>query len=484
MFELLLQADKSMSDGLLDQAERTYWQLIELDPTNAIAVACVARISLKRGDGRLARTFADRAIGIDPDSIVARKVIHALEEGAALPEDSSTPDINLRGAERLEALSRRRRSRLGGDEGGEGAKSSGRARTSGRGNPAKPAAAAPAPTPGSVKPVRGRTQPDQLEPLPAEPLRERRETGRLAAAAAAAAAAAREPTHTRREPHHAMPTGRRMFEPRPVNSAPDPFAAAEMAAAVAAVDEMDEPYESEPSAELAVEVEMQVEATAEGVADTAAEVAAEHAARGEANAEAAAEVQAAADAEDAAEIEAAAEAEAEPGADAAVSAEPAPDALDAAHVMEAVDATGVGESVALRLAFLSSPIPEAPAEPEAEAAEPEPTAKPWPEVADRELAAAGFPEPDTDQAEMSEEIAETQALREAMAMVLPAQNVDDTAGEPRAGLEDPAATPDPAETEPQTHSAEAPPDASAPEEAPADHDSAPRKKGLFRRFRG
>ena len=464
MFELLLQADKSMSDGLLDQAERTYWQLIELDPTNAIAVACVARISLKRGDGRLARTFADRAIGIDPDSIVARKVIHALEEGAALPEDSSTPDINLRGAERLEALSRRRRGRLGGDEGGEGAKPSGRARTSGRGNPAKPAAAAPAPTPGSVKPVRGRTQPDQLEPLPAEPLRE--------------------PTHTRHEPHHAMPTGRRMFEPRPINAAPDPFAAAEMAAAVAAVDAMDEPYESAPSAELAAEAEAQVEATAEGAADTAAEVAAEHAARGEANAQAAAEVQAAADVEDAAEIEAAAEAAAALGADAAVSAEPAPDALDAAHVMEAVDATGVGESVALRLAFLSSPIPEAPAEPEAEAAEPEPTAKPGPEVADRELAAAGFPEPDTDQAEMSEEIAETQALREAMAMVLPAQNVDDTAGEPRAGLEDKAATPDPAETEPQTHSAEAPPDANAPEEAPANHDSAPRKKGLFRRFRG
>ena len=468
MFELLLQADKSMSDGLLDQAERTYWQLIELDPTNAIAVACVARISLKRGDGRLARTFADRAIDIDPDNIVARKVIHALEEGGALPEDSGTPDINLRGAERLEALSRRRTSRLGGDEGGEGAESRGRARTSG-GNPAKPAAAAPAPTPGSVKPVRGRTQPDQLEPLPAAPLRERRRTGRLAAAAAAAAAAAREPTHTRHEPHHAMPTGRRMFEPRPVNAAPDPFAAAEMAAAVAAVDEMDEPYESEPSAELAVEVEMQVEATAEGVADTAAEVAAEHAARGEANAEAAAEPVAA---------------EAEPGADAAVSAEPAPDALDAAHVMEAVDATGVGESVALRLAFLSSPIPEAPAEPEAEAAEPEAAAQPGPEVADRELAAAGSPEPDADQAEMSEEIAETQALREAMAMVLPAQNVDDTADEPRAVLEYKAPSPDPAQTEPQTHSAEAPPDANAPEEAPANHDSAPRKKGLFRRFRG
>ena len=46
MFELLLQADKALAEGLLDQAERTYWQLIELDPTNAIAVAGLARVSL------------------------------------------------------------------------------------------------------------------------------------------------------------------------------------------------------------------------------------------------------------------------------------------------------------------------------------------------------------------------------------------------------------------------------------------------------
>jgi hypothetical protein len=443
MFELLLQADKSLSDGLLDQAERTYWQLIELDPTNAIAVAGLARISLQRGDGRVARTFADRALGIDPDSIVARKVIHALEEGAALPEEWSTPDINLRGAERLEALGRRHTSRLGGDEGGEGAAWSGWARTSGRGKPAQLPVPVPAPTPRSVKPIRGKI-------------------GRLAAAAAAAAAAVREPTHTRHEPHHAMHTGRRMFEPRPVNAAPDPFAAAEMAAVVAAVGAMDEPYESEPSAELAAEVETagrdeadteaaaRVEATAEGVADTVAEAAAALEATARVEAKAAAEC----DAGEPPEVEPRAEPEPATAIDtaaaveAATAAEPGPDALDAAHVMEAVDATGVGESVALRLASLLSPIPEAPAEPEAEAD------------------------------------AETQAPREAMAVALLSQNVDDTAGEPGAALEYEATTHDPAETEPQTHCAEAPPDADAPEEAPADHDSAPRKWGLFRRFRG
>ena len=89
MFELLLQADRAMSSGLLDQAERTYWQLIELDPTNAIAVAGLARIALERGDRRLARTFADQALAIDPDSIAARKVILALDDGTSAPAGPS-----------------------------------------------------------------------------------------------------------------------------------------------------------------------------------------------------------------------------------------------------------------------------------------------------------------------------------------------------------------------------------------------------------
>ena len=75
MFELLLQADKALAGGLLDQAEKTYWQLIELDPTNAIAVASLARIALDRGDERMARDFAERALEIDPDSILARLVV-------------------------------------------------------------------------------------------------------------------------------------------------------------------------------------------------------------------------------------------------------------------------------------------------------------------------------------------------------------------------------------------------------------------------
>jgi len=72
MFELLLQADKSLADGALAQAERTYWQLVDLDPSNAIAFSGLARVALARGDERLARGFADRALDLDPESVTPR----------------------------------------------------------------------------------------------------------------------------------------------------------------------------------------------------------------------------------------------------------------------------------------------------------------------------------------------------------------------------------------------------------------------------
>jgi tetratricopeptide (TPR) repeat protein len=245
MFELLLQADKALAAGSLDQAEKTYWQIIELDPANAIAVAGLARVSIERGDERRARTFADRALGIDPESIAARWVLQTLENkatGTAEPDVMAGP---LRAAEQLEALSRRRGADSAGTE--EITKSSasrrGAAKAKGQALATPPAA----PTRGS----RGRTRPDQIGPLPSEPLRERRQAGRLAAAAAAAAAAAREPVQPRHEPHHAMPMGRRLFEPGQLKSPPsDAFSDAEMAAVVEAVDALDD---TAPTATIAPE---------------------------------------------------------------------------------------------------------------------------------------------------------------------------------------------------------------------------------------
>lgn len=301
MFELLLQADRAVSEGLLDQAERTYWQLVELEPTNAIAVVGLARVSLERGDERMARMFADRASAMDPENLAARRIIEALER--RIPGDiaAEAPDLPLIAAQRLGALSSRRNAGSHRPEegtgtvaaasagpataatarGARGVASGGRhdvtaeaatGKPAGRGRrkrkdeeagaatasqaprrpAAKPAKAAqPAPADhaatlhaasGSSRGPRFRLRPDPIPQLPSEPLTERRRAGRLAAAAAAAAAAAmQQPAHLpRHEPHHAMPSrpGRVDAEKLRV-PAQDPYAAAEAAAVVEAVDAVD-----------------------------------------------------------------------------------------------------------------------------------------------------------------------------------------------------------------------------------------------------
>ena len=169
MFEVLLQADMALASGALDQAERSYWQLIELDPANAIAVVGLARVSMERGDHRLARTFADRALAMDPEMVAAKRILETLNGGAAEAPGSEQPDLPLLAAQRLEALGRRRAAAA--QDGGVDARAGG-------GKPGK----------------RGKEAVDEtrkpLPQLPAEPLAERRQAGRQAAAAAAAAAEA------------------------------------------------------------------------------------------------------------------------------------------------------------------------------------------------------------------------------------------------------------------------------------------------------
>jgi len=256
MFELLLQADRALADGALDQAERTYWQLIELDPKNAIALAGLARVALERGDEKAARKYADRALGLDPDSFAARRVLDSLAHAGSNPAGDDLMAAPMLAAERLEALSRRRGTEAGATTHVEPAADAASELDAEPGEPAQKKvsgaarhAAAKTAGPETVEVIgkagrdsRGRTSPDQIGALPAEPLRERRKAGRLAAAAAAAAAAAREPVRTRHEPHHAMPIGRRYFEPSDLAPGSDAgFSEAEMAAAVEAVDAVDEP---------------------------------------------------------------------------------------------------------------------------------------------------------------------------------------------------------------------------------------------------
>jgi hypothetical protein len=364
---------------------------------------------------------------------------------------------------------------------------------------------------------RGRTRPDQIGPLPSEPLQERRKAGRLAAAAAAAAAAAREPVRPRHEPHHAMPIGRRFFGLDDLKTpTADDFSAAEMAAAVEAVDALDgsdvveTTHSSRPGPARDIRVGDQadllgaVEATAadESIALRIAlvggtddlEAAEREAARvvdEEANdafeaAEAIAssalhgwdtprlETRARIAGFDADEFEAA-EAKAEAAMSAADSAEtPAPALTSPASFVD---------------------FGEADADPDADAAEAAAVAEAVQEVTEAEAAMdaepvtarKSFPQHPAD--EPSEEDAETQALREALAMVLQgegdAEDVDAAVSRHRTAGAAPPSKSGPKAVPESTPAADTPADttADAPAATESSSESAPRKGGLFRRIK-
>ncbi len=97
MIELVLEAERAMSFGLLDQAERLYRQASEADPRNAIAVVGLAKVAIERGDEDEALALGDRALSIDPDNLAARRLVERLREirahraGLPLPARSQQP---------------------------------------------------------------------------------------------------------------------------------------------------------------------------------------------------------------------------------------------------------------------------------------------------------------------------------------------------------------------------------------------------------
>lgn len=205
MFELLLQADKSLAVGALVQAERTYWQLVDLDPSNAMALAGLARVALARGDQRLAQDFADRALRIDPENVAARHILEVLEHGEVAPDLLDSHAQQMIAARSLEVLGRRHKAdsapvRIASDDEDE-----------------LDAAAE----------IDAAAELDDTMPAPT--------------VAEASAQAAPTPVRARHEPHHAMPVGRRYFEPEVLRAPPaDQFAKAEMAALIEAVEAVDD----------------------------------------------------------------------------------------------------------------------------------------------------------------------------------------------------------------------------------------------------
>ncbi len=94
MIELLLGAERALTAGLVDQAERLYRQAADGDPQNSIAVVGLARVALERGDEPEAWRLARRALGIDPENVAAQRLAGRLEEiwayrGELLPDVAS-----------------------------------------------------------------------------------------------------------------------------------------------------------------------------------------------------------------------------------------------------------------------------------------------------------------------------------------------------------------------------------------------------------
>lgn len=80
MIELLLQADRLLTVDLVDQAEAIYRRVAEQDPNNAIAVVGLARCALAREQDREAYQLAVRALAIDPQNDLARRLEARLDE--------------------------------------------------------------------------------------------------------------------------------------------------------------------------------------------------------------------------------------------------------------------------------------------------------------------------------------------------------------------------------------------------------------------
>jgi uncharacterized protein HemY len=98
MMELLVEAERYLSHGLLDHAERLFRQVADADPRSSIAAVGLARVALERGDDATAYAFGRKAVAIDPENPAAHHLVLRLEEvvrgrGDSLPTDAEIAHI-------------------------------------------------------------------------------------------------------------------------------------------------------------------------------------------------------------------------------------------------------------------------------------------------------------------------------------------------------------------------------------------------------
>ena len=80
MIEQILQADRLLQVDQVDKARDIYQRIVDLDPGNSIATVGLARCALADGDDHAAHQLAARALEIDPENDMARRMEARLAE--------------------------------------------------------------------------------------------------------------------------------------------------------------------------------------------------------------------------------------------------------------------------------------------------------------------------------------------------------------------------------------------------------------------
>ena len=90
MIEQILVADRHLQVDQVEKARGIYARVVELDPGNAIAVVGLARCALAEGEDAEAYELAARALVIDPENEMARRMEARLSEIMATRGESVT----------------------------------------------------------------------------------------------------------------------------------------------------------------------------------------------------------------------------------------------------------------------------------------------------------------------------------------------------------------------------------------------------------